>query len=232
MQKLRLTAIGFLFLCLCSVTQAQDDNALIEQAILEDLQENVDSTQNDSIICHNPQKEPAYCIDTLGAYQVPFVDSLICFAESLLGRPYKYGSKGPDSFDCSGFTGYVFSHFGIKLPSSSTYQYKEAPEQFSDFNNVRQGDLIFFMGRNGRKSVGHVGIVVDIDTATKTCRFIHAATHGGVIETNYPSSSYYNQRFMDYGRYALPDYIWYYETKKCYLSDSESTNKETTSEGE
>ena len=40
------------------------------------------------------------------------VDSLLAYAYKFRGRPYHLGSSGPMSFDCSGFTSYVFAHFG------------------------------------------------------------------------------------------------------------------------
>lgn len=159
--------------------------------------------------------------DSTIAGDIRFVDSLICYAESYLGTPYHYGSKGPNSFDCSGFTGYVFRHFDISLPASSTAQYLNAP-QIIHRDSVQRGDLIFFMGRNGRKSVGHVGIVVSVDTAHNSCRFIHAATHGGVMYNDYPSTAYYNQRFMDYGRYPMPTYIKRFPKKE---GDAETIEK-------
>ena len=85
-------------------------------------------------------------------------DSIVCYAETFIGTPYNYGSKGPNAFDCSGFTSYVFSHFNIKLASNSTSQYKESL-RIVPLDSAQIGDLIFFMGRNGRSSVGHVGIV-------------------------------------------------------------------------
>ncbi len=191
--------------------QAQTGNQLsdsVENTILADLTQ---PKEQDTI----PQQ--TFQIDTIGIFQIPFIDSLICYAESFLGTPYQYGSKGPNAFDCSGFTGFIFSSFNIKLAQSSTYQYKDAPIKFEEIDNAKQGDLIFFMGRNGRKSVGHVGIVVDIDTVKHSCRFIHAATHGGVIETYFPSSAYYNQRFMGFGRYDLPSFTTFYQTRKTLI---------------
>lgn len=145
---------------------------------------------------------------TTSSTHYPFLlrDSIVCYAETFLGTPYHYGSKGPSAFDCSGFTSYVFSHFNIQLASSSTAQYKESL-QIVPIDSAQIGDLIFFMGRNGRSSVGHVGIIVDVDTANCSCRFIHAATHGGVIITNFPAAYYYNPRFMGIGRYNLPEFV-------------------------
>lgn len=177
----------------CSFAQSED--SLIYSIISEDIaqQEN------------KPQVQPqgkTYFLDTV-SYTYPFVDSLICYAKSYLGSPYQYGSKGPRAFDCSGFIGYVFSHFGITLPSSSSAQYVAAPRKFK-MDSATPGDLIFFAGRSGRHSVGHVGMVVNVDTVNHSCRFIHAATHGGVILTDYPSTAYYNTRLVGFGRYVYP----------------------------
>lgn len=218
MNKFIIILNCLLFLAFQNQTQAQALDTLILNTISEEI-------KSDTIITH----EPAFRIDTLDSFLIPTIDSLICFAESYIGTPYQYGSKGPNSFDCSGFSGFVFRHFGITLANSSTYQYKEAPLEIEQIDSARQGDLIFFMGRNGRKSVGHVGIVVDVDTAEHSCTFIHAATHGGVIETKYPSSAYYNQRFMGFGRYELPAFILSYKTEKIYLED-DTIDKTSTGE--
>lgn len=186
----------------------------LEYLIVEAINEDVAVAKKDSVVLPQP-----IAYDTIGVFKASCIDSLICYAESFLGTPYNYGSKGPNYFDCSGFTGYVFSHFGVKLPSSSTAQYVGAVQKVAK-DSVQQGDLIFFMGRNGRKSVGHVGIVVDVDSANNVVRFIHAATHGGVILTNYPSTAYYNQRFMGYGRYPIPEFVEYAALKEKTYSET------------
>jgi cell wall-associated NlpC family hydrolase len=69
------------------------------------------------------------------------------------GAPYAYGAAGPNRFDCSGFTMYVFGRVGISLPHSSAQQARVArPVPDAD---KRPGDLIFtYHGR----TIGHVGI--------------------------------------------------------------------------
>ncbi len=39
------------------------------------------------------------------------------------GKPYRYGASGPDEFDCSGFTQYVFRQLGHELPRTARAQY-------------------------------------------------------------------------------------------------------------
>ena len=69
------------------------------------------------------------------------------------GKPYRYGSTGPNSFDCSGFTGYVWRKMGKSLPRTSQQQAR-ATRRVPN-SQARPGDLIF-THRNGR--VSHVGI--------------------------------------------------------------------------
>jgi cell wall-associated NlpC family hydrolase len=73
-------------------------------------------------------------------------------AAQYAGRPYRYGSTGPSSFDCSGFTRYVYSKLGKSLPHNSGAQArvtKRIPK-----SQAQPGDLVFLGG--GR--IGHVGI--------------------------------------------------------------------------
>ena len=77
----------------------------------------------------------------------------IAEARSHVGKPYVYGAAGPNSFDCSGFTQYVFSRLGISLPHSSAAQYAALPHVPA--SQVRQGDLVFAR-TNGR--ITHVGV--------------------------------------------------------------------------
>lgn len=70
------------------------------------------------------------------------------------GQPYAYGATGPNRFDCSGFTLYVFSRFGKQLPHNSGAQY--AAVQHVSRASMRPGDLVFF--RDSAGSLGHVGI--------------------------------------------------------------------------
>lgn len=70
------------------------------------------------------------------------------------GKPYGAGAVGPSRFDCSGFTLYVFSRFGKRLPHSSSAQYAAVRHIAKTSKQV--GDLVFFKSSSG--SIGHVGI--------------------------------------------------------------------------
>jgi cell wall-associated NlpC family hydrolase len=72
------------------------------------------------------------------------------------GKPYAYGATGPSRFDCSGFTMYVFSRFGKKLPHNSAQQYNAAGVAHITKANKMPGDIIFLRSSSG--SINHVGI--------------------------------------------------------------------------
>ena len=116
---------------------------------------------------------------------------IIEYASKHVGRPYRYGSGGPKAFDCSGFTSYVFKNFGVDLTRSSSSQYREG-EKISN-KDIKPGDLLFFKGRSN-KSVGHVGMAVDVDKNGKV-KFIHAATSKGVIYSTL-DEDYYAKRYI------------------------------------
>lgn len=121
------------------------------------------------------------------------VSDIIAYATQYLGRPYRSGGKGPSSFDCSGFTSFVFANFDIKLSPSSREQYTQG-ESIAN-SEIRPGDLLFFSGRKGGKTVGHVAMAVEVND-DGSIRFIHAARHGGIRHDTYPDGGYYSARYL------------------------------------
>jgi cell wall-associated NlpC family hydrolase len=69
------------------------------------------------------------------------------------GDSYAYGGDGPDAFDCSGFTMYVFNLVGISLPHSAAAQSSIA----RPVSQPQPGDLVF-VHNGGGGSIGHVAI--------------------------------------------------------------------------
>lgn len=95
--------------------------------------------------------------------------SVVEIALSKLGAPYRWGAAGPDAFDCSGFTMWVYAQVGVSLPHSSRAQYG-CGERVSRAN-LRPGDLVFF----GRSRIHHVGIYIGGN------RYVHAPHTGDVV---------------------------------------------------
>ena len=122
-------------------------------------------------------------------------DSVVNFACSLAGTPYKYGSvDAKEGFDCSGFVTYVFNHFGITVPRTSvdfTPVQRPIPLQ-----QAKLGDLILFTGTDStNRVVGHMGIVSS--TPGEPLRFMHASSgkSQGVVETDF-HTPYYEARYI------------------------------------
>ncbi|MDV7693904.1 CHAP domain-containing protein [Pediococcus parvulus] len=105
---------------------------------------------------------------------------LISLLKKQLGKSYVYGAVGPDTFDCSGLTQYIFKNALNKtLPRTAQTQYN-AFDHVSH-SNVKPGDLVFF-SYNGGATIDHVGIVVSGDN-----QMIDAQDRG-VIKESYMAS--------------------------------------------
>lgn len=127
-------------------------------------------------------------------------DSLVSYAREYIGTPYGYGQSNGKRFDCSGFTSFVFSHYGYTLARSSREQYLEGDSV--ERGQWQVGDLVFFAGRNGGQSrVGHVGIV--IESNGEQFDFIHASTSRGVI-VSHSTERYYASRYIGARRVLAP----------------------------
>jgi cell wall-associated NlpC family hydrolase len=127
-------------------------------------------------------------------------DSIVSIAKEQLGVTYKYATSKPNiSFDCSGFTSYVYN--SCEIPSSrSSKAYKNLGEPVS-LAECRKGDCILFTGTDASKKViGHVGIV--LENSENGIKFIHCSSskkHYGVTITDFYDSGY-PKRFMEVRR--------------------------------
>lgn len=120
-------------------------------------------------------------------------DSIIQFAEQYLGTVYCYASNDPKKgFDCSGFVNYVFKHFNIDLPrSSSGFKDLGTALNPSDF---KKGDVLVFYGYQDKNSIGHVGIVYEANGMQS--KFIHASSGSEYAVTiSELGSEQYTKRF-------------------------------------
>lgn len=119
------------------------------------------------------------------------IDDLLKESATHIGKRYVWGSKGPATFDCSGFTGYVYRQFGYNIGPCSREQYKLGKS--IDRKNLRKGDLVFFTSRRSGNDVGHVGIVWEVNRETGHFKFIHASTRGVRISD---FEGYYVSRYV------------------------------------
>ena len=114
-------------------------------------------------------------------------EEVVAYAKQFLGYKYVSGGASPSGFDCSGFTSYVYKHFGISINRTSRDQIKNGVAV--DRSNLQLGDLVVFNGESN-KTIGHVGIYVGGGS------FIHASNPKGGVKIDSLSSSYYNPRYV------------------------------------
>jgi len=124
--------------------------------------------------------------------------SLVAFAQTLVGIPYKYGSIDPkEGFDCSGFITYVFNHFDIAVPRSSI-DFTNVGDEISKAD-AKAGDIILFTGTDlSVRKVGHMGIVTF--SSPDTLFFIHSTSGKLHSVTVTPLNDYYQSRFVKFIR--------------------------------
>ena len=118
------------------------------------------------------------------------VNKVISLAKSLLGKSYVWGAQGPSTFDCSGFTYYVFKNAAnITLPRVSKDQ--STYGTYVSKSNLKVGDLVFF-DTNGANdgNVSHVGIYLGNN------QFIHASSSKGKVVIS-EMSSYYSGAYVN-----------------------------------
>jgi cell wall-associated NlpC family hydrolase len=111
---------------------------------------------------------------------------IIALAKQYLGCPYVYGASGPNKFDCSGFTKYIFAKFGYTLYRTATGQLSNGAAVSR--SALQAGDLVFFK-YNTSKTVSHVGIYIGGG------KFIHASSPGYDVCISDMSSGHYSSVF-------------------------------------
>lgn len=110
--------------------------------------------------------------------------TVVDIAMTKLGCAYVWGATGPNTFDCSGLTSWVYKQLGITIPRTSSAQSQSGT--YVDRSNLQVGDLVFFGGSTS--SVHHVGIYIG------NGMMIHAPTTGDVVKIASLQSNYVTAR--------------------------------------
>ena len=123
----------------------------------------------------------------------PICNDIITMAKDYIGCKYSAGKMGPERFDCSGFTSFIYQQVGITLGRSSRDQFLQGRVIY-DTRTLQPADLVFWTGSNARsEDVGHVGLVVSVDEDSGVFTFIHAANTG--VQIDQSTMDYYAVRY-------------------------------------
>ena len=112
--------------------------------------------------------------------------TLMQFAREKLGCRYRHGSAGPNRFDCSGYTSFVYGQIGYDLLRGSQAQLEDGIIVSAE--GLQVGDLLFYKGTHRRNYVTHVAIYAGDG------KMIHADSRGVIITELY--DDYYAARFV------------------------------------
>ena len=116
------------------------------------------------------------------------------FALDQMGKPYKYNTRGPDSFDCSGLVYYAYKSAGLTLPTSSSAQSQhEKGMTISNIYDLKVGDIVFFNTGNSYVAINHCGIYIGGG------QFVHASSSAKSVIIRPLDSGFY----LDAFRWAL-----------------------------
>lgn len=104
-------------------------------------------------------------------------NAVATYAKQYVGCKYVRGGTSPSGFDCSGFTTYVYKHFGVTLSRTAAGQYGNGKAVTS----LQAGDLVMF---SYGKGISHVGIYIGGN------QFVHAANSRSGVRIDSLSGSY------------------------------------------
>ena len=107
-------------------------------------------------------------------------------AKNYIGSRYVYGASGPNSFDCSGFTSYVFKQHGVSLSRTAKGQYSNGTAVAR--GDLQPGDLVMF--GPSVSGINHVGIYIGGG------QIVHAANPSRGVTIDTINSGYYNNNYV------------------------------------
>jgi len=113
---------------------------------------------------------------------------IVAYAKQYLGVPYVWGGNGPNCFDCSGFTKYVYAHFGYSLNRTASAQLKNGVSVSR--GELQAGDLVFFYNGKVSTPVSHVGIYIGNGD------FIHASSNSYTVEISSLYARNYDAKYV------------------------------------
>lgn len=184
-----------------SISTHQENNNLNELLLFAKNNKNVGiDVEEDKTIetISEPQPEP---IED-NWVEISKGEEIILTAQTFMGTKYVWAANGPDCFDCSGFTRYVYKEHGMTIPRYSGNQAKVGITV--GYDELKIGDLVFFdTEKKYRGKVNHVGIYIGDG------KFIHASSaKKQVVITSFREKKFYKNRFL-WGQRVVNDNATY-----------------------
>ena len=138
---------------------------------------------------------PDYTIKKPEVQYKPNIKNLATMIKDLQGSPYVWAEEGPNYFDCSGFTYYLYGSMGIDIPRTANKQARVG--KYIRPSQLSYGDLLFFSTNKKRKrAITHVGVYLGNGW------FTHASTvRHEVVYSNLFTSRYYKNKLRICRRY-------------------------------
>ena len=117
------------------------------------------------------------------------IEYMLALAKTKEGKPYVYGSFGPNSFDCSGFAYWCYKQVNVKLKDSAYKQGYDSRYPQISYGDLKPGDLVFFNTVNDSDLSDHSGIYLG------NYKFIHASSSAKKVVISSLKSGYYKRNF-------------------------------------
>lgn len=105
------------------------------------------------------------------------VQEMIAFAMAQIGKPYLFGSAGPNSYDCSGLVRASFAKVGVNVPHQSRLLATMGAAVDWKNSSIQPGDLIFTYSGGNTSQIGHVAIAIS------STEMVEALSPGKTVST-------------------------------------------------
>ncbi len=136
-----------------------------------------------------PINAPSNSYISRNSYSPVFSQRLLLSIQNKFGIPYRYGSEGPNTYDCSGLVWSVFKESGYYFDRTSARTLWQESEPVEGDDRFKFGTLVFF------NKLGHIGIVADSEG------FYHASSSQGVTYSKF--EGYWKNRIVGFRRLSI-----------------------------
>lgn len=150
------------------------------------------------------KQDSAQKTDSITVNAAEMADLIVSDAMKYLGRPYVWAANGPNAFDCTGLTKFIYGKFGYKLGRTVLSQMHNGRPVTGGFHNFQKGDILIYGSRGDKSRPGHAAIFIELDPSGEFFTFIHASSKGVIVSKS--NETYYRDRLLG-ARRIIPDFV-------------------------